>query len=189
LSHGERERASSIRHPVARNQFLRGRLMVRSILATLLNEAPHQLPIQPNADGKPKLDPALAPVHFNVSHTTGLLAVAVGWCELGIDVEAARHPDPAALVARYFSHEEQFQFFQLPNEMRPSAFLRGWTCKEALLKGTGTGVRDLQHCAVDLDPRCAPRVLRCPDSRSWQLHAWEFDSGISAALAVADIPD
>jgi phosphopantetheinyl transferase len=81
--------------------------------------------------------------------------------------------DIHGLVHRWFTKVEQQQFATLPAELLGEAFLRGWTCKEAVLKALGTGVRDLQNVSVDLDPRHPPSVLECPGSNCWQLGCWK----------------
>ena len=85
-------------------------------------------------------------------------------------------------VNRYFADEERTQFAALPDPLRRPAFLRGWTCKEALLKGIGSGVRDLRNCAVCLDPDAPPRVLRSPQP-GWRLATWtEVEIGVAVAV-------
>jgi len=104
---------------------------------------------------------------------------------VGVDVE--RHSstrDLPGLVKRYFTPEENEQFHVLPDDSKPTAFLRGWTCKEAILKGIGCGVRELANCCVDLDPTRPPRVLRSPAGCGmWELTTWEVSPGIVAAVA------
>ena len=154
-------------------------MTVRSLLAVTLGCQPREVPITVSPDGKPEADG----VHFNVSHTAGLVAVAVGTVPVGIDVEAAdAGRDIAGLVNRFFATEEREQFARLPEPLRMTAFLRGWTCKEALLKGIGSGVRDLQNCAVCLDPEQPPRVLRSPTA-GWNLTTWAVGE-IGVAVAV-----
>lgn len=179
LSPDELARLHRTSHPAAREHFRRGRLTVRSVLAVTLGCHPRQVPISVGADGKPETDG----VHFNVSHTAGLVAVAVAGVPIGIDVES---PDPrrdvVGLVNRYFATEEREQFAGLAEPLRRPAFLRGWTCKEALLKGIGSGVRDLQNCAVCLDPDAPPRVLRSPQP-GWRLATWtEGEVGVAVAV-------
>lgn len=179
LSPDELARLHRTNHPAAREHFRRGRLAVRSLLAVALGCHPCEVPIATGAYGKPEA----AGVHFNVSHTAGVVAVAVAPTPVGIDVEAADpRRDFAGLVHRFFADEERQQFVRLPEPLRRRAFLRGWTCKEALLKGIGSGVRDLQNCAVCLDPDAPPRVLRSPQP-GWRLATWT-DGDIAAAVAV-----
>lgn len=183
LSADELDRYHRTRHPAAREHFRRGRLAVRSLLAVTLGCHPREVAFAVSADGKPLCDG----VHFNVSHTAGLVAVAVGPVPVGIDVETTdAGRDIAGLVNRFFAPEERAQFAALPERLRRSAFLRGWTCKEALLKGIGSGVRDLQNCAVCLDPDAPPRVIRSPDA-GWHLTTWQ-EGEIGVAVAARGDP-
>jgi len=188
LTDAERQRADRTRHPRAQAQFLRGRTILRAALGSVLRIAPNTVPLVVTPDGKPVLDPqaGLPALHFNVSHTDGAAVFAVSPVPVGVDVERHRDGrDLLGLVSRFFATEEREQFIELPDELRVSGFLRGWTCKEALLKGIGSGVRDLQNCAVELDPRCSPTVLRCPaGEHGWQLMCWQVSDEIAAAVAV-----
>jgi len=186
LSFDEQARAERISHIPTRNQFVRCRLLLRTLLASRLDCSPSAIAFTIAPDGKPHLANRADRHFFNVSHTEGLIAIAIGPRPLGIDVEVHRdHRDRAGLVDRYFAIEERQQYHALPEALKPAAFLRGWTCKEALLKGTGAGVRDLQNCAIDLDPRLPPRVLRHTDSQPWRLAILPTPNGIAGALALA----
>lgn len=180
----ELARLARTTHPKAREQFRRGRAVLRSALGLWLGVPPRSVPLVATADGKPVLD-GIDGKHFNVSHTDGVAVFALSEVAVGVDVE--RHSptrDLPGLVKRYFTPEENEQFHQLPHDAKPSAFLRGWTCKEAILKGIGCGVRELANCAVDLDPSCPPRVLRSPVG-VWELTTWGVADGVVAAVAVA----
>ena len=185
LSPTELARLHRTTHPIAREHFRRGRLTIRSLLAVALDCRPRDVPISVGADGKPETPG----IHFNVSHTTGVVAVAVAPVPVGIDVEAAdASRDIVGLVNRYFADEEREQFGRLPDSVRRPAFLRGWTCKEALLKGIGSGVRDLRNCAVCLDPDAPPRVLRSPQP-GWQLTTWRAgEIGVAVAVSGGQTP-
>jgi 4'-phosphopantetheinyl transferase len=125
--------------------------------------------------------PMASGIHFNMSHTEGVMVLAVGRGVVGIDVEVpATGRDIHGLVNRWFTEAERRQFAALPAAIQPEAFLRGWTCKEAVLKALGTGVRDLQNVSVDLDPRQPPRVLECPGSVRWELECWSVGEAHAA---------
>ena len=182
LSEYEQARAANIRHPLAHAQFLRGRVILRSALANWVNRTPAEIVIRLTTDGKPVLD--RAGVHFNMSHTAGFALFGIGPRPLGVDIETADPKrDCDGLMRRYFLPAEQEQYFRLPPTRRPEAFLRGWTCKEALLKAIGSGVRDLQNCRVNLNPDEAPAVFESPGTGSWILEAGEVKPGVAWAVA------
>ena len=83
-------------------------------------------------------------VHFSVSHSGRLVAVAFGESPLGIDLQqhkrrsyegdaTQRHKK---LASRYFHPQEQKLLEQDPWE----GFFRIWTAKESLVKRTGRGI-------------------------------------------------
>ncbi len=188
LTAAEVARAERYRHPAAREQFAASRTALRVILGGILGLPPRDVPIEVGPDGKPFVPPSPArpAVEFNVSHTAGLALVAVAGVPVGVDVEASRVvANAAGLVGRYFSRAEQAEFAALPDDVKAAAFLRGWTCKEAVLKGIGCGVRALDRCQVRLDPRLRAAVLAPAETAAgWQLVAWEPAAGFVAALAV-----
>ncbi len=179
----ELARLNRTTHAKAREQFRRSRAVLRSALGLWLDLPPQSVPLVATADGKPVLE-GIEGKHFNVSHTDGAALFALSVVPVGADVE--RHSptrDLPGLVKRYFTPEENEQFDGLPDDAKPAAFLRGWTCKEAILKGIGCGVRELANCCVDLDPTRPPRVLRSP-AGVWHLTTWEVSDGLAAAVAV-----
>jgi 4'-phosphopantetheinyl transferase len=133
-----------------RRRFARCRAALREILGALLNQSPASLRFRAVARGKPQLDQSdrteeQPPLRFNLSHSASLAAIAVcrGY-ELGIDLEQIRPIGEAErIVASFFSEAEQAEFATIPDEARPIAFLRGWTRKEAILKGFGVGIAGL----------------------------------------------
>ena len=182
LSETERARADSLRHPVALRQFVRGRAVLRSALALWLGVPPIDVPIRISPDGKPYIDSV--GVHFNASHTAGFALFGISRRVIGVDIETADPKrDADGLVRRFFTPEEQAEYFRLAEARRPAAFLRGWACKEALLKAIGTGVRDLQNCAVAIDADAPPAVLFAPGGVRWHLEAGEIAEGVAWAVA------
>ena len=64
--------------------------------------------------------------------------------ELGVDLERVRPIGEAQrIVESYFSPGEQAEFAAIGEEDKELAFLRGWTRKEAILKGLGIGLAGL----------------------------------------------
>ncbi len=178
LNQRERDRLSTIRHPLTRFHFQRGRTMLRTMLARHLGGNPSDIPLTVNFHGKPVL--ADHSLHFNVTHTEGLLAFVIGHSPVGIDAERTQSKrDLPGLVNRYFSTTEQAQFASLPVELQSAAFLRGWTCKEALLKAIGTGMRDVQNCTVELDPRDPAKVI---DPTGWKVLTMNHGENIAVAV-------
>ncbi len=185
LSESELARRGRTTHPGAKYQFERGRVILRSALGRWIGLAPKEVPIRLSADGKPMLDSPFENFYFNVSNTEGFIAFVFSNGPVGIDVERHRPGrDLPGLVKRYFTPEEARQFESLPAELREGAFLRGWTCKEAVLKGIGCGVRELSNCEVELDPRLPPRAKKLPhEAGEWGLQCWSIAAGLEMAVA------
>ena len=96
------------------------------------------------AHGRPAIEgPAGAPaLHFNLSHTRGLVACAVGREPLlGVDVEAIDRTAASTRIAeRFFAPSEVDALRRLPPEEQRERFFRFWTLKESYIKATGLGL-------------------------------------------------
>jgi 4'-phosphopantetheinyl transferase len=184
LTPGEHARAVRFRLPHVRDQFVRTRALLRVLLGRYLGCPAVAVPIEPNPDGKPVV--AGGGVEFNVSHTEGLAVFAVADRPVGVDVEVVREiATMDDLVERFFAPRERELYRSLPAELRRTGFFRGWTCKEAVLKGIGCGTRDLDRCVVDLDPRRTPHIVGPPDIASgWVVESWVPEPGYVAAVAL-----
>lgn len=189
LTDAERARAAGYKMESIREQFARCRGWLRLILGSYLSCTARDVSIETGPDGKPVLADR-SNLHFNVAHSAGWALIGVAPRPIGIDLERVRDLESAAaLVARYFSPEEQRAFAALPDERRREAFFRGWTCKEAVLKGIGAGMRGIERCVVELDPEREPRVLALDpalSSETWRLKVWPAGSDLMAALAVPE---
>ena len=95
---------------------------------------------------------------FNLSHTAGMVACAVGLgCDLGVDVEPiGRDHDHDGLARRFFTRLEADRLARTPRRARARRFISIWTCKEAVTKTLGTGLRmPLDSFSIDLT---GPRI-------------------------------
>lgn len=187
LTPDERDRAERYRSGAVREQFILGRGLLRRLLAGYLRTTPHAVPITYILNGKPVL--AGSPLHFNVTHTHGLALIAVAPRRVGVDVERVRPvPDADGLVGRFFSPAERAAYTDLPAELRPAAFFRGWVCKEAVIKAAGASVQYLDGFDVELDPCRPPAVLAIRHqvlaAEGWAVADWEPAPGFAAAVAV-----
>lgn len=138
----EAVRAQRFVHDDDRRRFLAGRALARSVLGSYLGCPPADVALALTAFGKPYLCRRGGPdLRFNLSHSGDLVALAVGvGDDVGVDVEAAAPDNADELVSIVLSEQERRAFERLPSALRPAAFLRCWTRKEALLKAAGTGL-------------------------------------------------
>jgi len=140
--------------------------------------------------GKPYA-PALAGLDFNLSHARdhALIAIARGQ-PLGVDLERIdRTLDAHELARRFFSKREADALGAVPDAQRGTAFLRLWTCKEAVLKALGAGISfGLDRVAFDLDATGAPTAIadvapEAGEAAGWQVSLLEPAAGFLGALA------
>lgn len=124
--------------------------MLQSVLVknNLINHA-DRVTFQRNEHGKPSLM-ELPHIHFNISHCSSAIAVAVGTKPVGIDVESFRMPSDGLL--RYTMNETEID--HIKQSAHPDQqFTLLWTKKEALYKYLGTGIRDgIPHLLQTIPP-------------------------------------
>ncbi len=188
----ERARALRYRIAQARDQFVVGRGLLRGFLGACLGVAPVAVPLAYLPSGKPVLPGADPHLHFNITHTEGVLVLVAARRRVGVDVERVRAmADAEGLVSRYFSAAEAGAFRALPEGDRPVAFFRGWTCKEAVIKAAGATVGCLADFDVELRPTRPPRVnaVRSPHlaGLGWALTEWAAHDNATVALAVEGV--
>jgi 4'-phosphopantetheinyl transferase len=110
--------------------------ILRDLLAAYLNLDPDAVGIERDHRGKPHLArPVETGLQFNLSHSGGYLAVALGLRDvLGVDIEGSPRNRPwLALAQRYFADEEYQALSLLPPDRLAAAFLQLWSCKEAVV--------------------------------------------------------
>jgi 4'-phosphopantetheinyl transferase len=130
-------------------------------------------------------------LRFNVSHSSDLALIAVSWGrELGVDIEHLRPITEAdRIVASFFTPSELTEFASFAPEEKALAFLRGWTRKEAILKGLGIGITGLAaeyetgFGTTELAPSFTPARPRS-QVNEWQLWEAAPRAVFVAALAV-----
>lgn len=167
------------RHARARLLQLLGRYAGTEVPALQLGE-----------HGKPFLPEPRFP-QFNMSHGGQCVLFAFSrQQELGVDVDAlARRHAPLELARRFFAQEEADALERLDGAAQGPAFMRLWTCKEAVLKALGLGLSfGLQRLRFELDSEGRAGGLQAIDAAAgameeWQLHRFEPAPGHAAAVA------
>jgi 4'-phosphopantetheinyl transferase len=191
LDDEERRQAQRFHFAQHRRRFTVRRGMLRLVLARHTGMAPENLRFLHGAAGKPALArPDGDTLRFSASSSGGLGAVALTrGRELGLDLEQVRPIDDRDLIAASeFSAEENDWLQRLPEAERLAAFYRLWTCKEAYLKGKGTGLTvPLDDFAIS-PGRATPRLvwsnLDGADPERWTLQPLTLAPGFAACLAV-----
>ena len=179
LSPDERKRADRLLIADKRRQFVAARAGLRRILGGYTGRPPEALTFAAQADGKPFLVDESG-WEFNLTHSEDSALVAVAHRQVGIDLERERPlPDLQHMAEIAFSPQEQADLRALPAEVRPRAFFRTWTRKEALLKGHGGGFR-LAH-TFSLPVTDQPLTMTVGH---WLITDVEIGPAFVAALAV-----
>ncbi len=199
LDEAERARAVRFVRPRDRRRFIICRGALRQVLGQLVGGPPAAITLRFGPGGKPELAGPCPPgnvpsLRFNVTHSDDMALIAVSLDrELGVDLERLRTISEAArIVESYFTAAEQAQFAAFEESSRASAFLRGWTRKEAILKAKGVGLAGLAASyetmfgTTELTGKFS-QASPLPRIGEWRL--WEASprEGYFAALAVQDV--
>jgi 4'-phosphopantetheinyl transferase len=152
ISPDERVRHDRFVFAADRRLFLQTRGMVRTMLSRYTGVPPESCTFDVAPGGRPSLSGAAAAagIDFNVSHTRGLIALAVasnvratdehGLTRIGIDVEGIERPWLEGVPDRFFAPAEAAALEALPPAARQVRFYEYWTVKEAYLKARGLGL-------------------------------------------------
>jgi len=191
LSSEEIERAERVRFEEDRRRQLLTRIMLRTVLSRYRPVRPEAWTFVADAHGKPRIgnlgtDAGLA---FNLSHTRGLIVVAVTASgAVGIDVEML-HRRAIGRWHKVLGPQEQRSLAGLEGDALRERFWEHWTFKEAYAKARGLG-RFLPFSQLAFDLETPGRVafdaapmLREP-AGPWTFAQWHPAPGCLVALCV-----
>ena len=85
-------------------------------------------------------------IHWSISHKTRYVCGVVAPLPIGIDIERVR--DFSAGLYQKTATDEEWALADMQSDA-VMAFFRYWTAKEAVLKATGIGIKDLLKCRVN----------------------------------------
>lgn len=132
----EQRRVAALRRaPDRRNRRLAYAALFR-LLHRHSGVAPDRIRLARNRWGKPEavLPEGAATIHANLSHSDGCVLVAIAPCPVGVDVEAVRPLDIAAINRSVFPEDAPAV------ADTPEVFYPAWTAREAALKALGAGL-------------------------------------------------
>ncbi len=157
LDRGERERAARFRIAADRREFVAAHALLRTMLTCHSGVPPSAWRFSVDANGKPSIDPNVGPheLQFNLSHTRGLVAVALASRgAVGVDVEEIDEAKADLAIAEaYFARSEVEMLRKAPPTERARCFFRLWTLKVAYIKAIGKGLSaPLNSFAFTLEP-------------------------------------
>nr|GMD86800.1 4'-phosphopantetheinyl transferase HetI [Ipomoea batatas] len=153
LSASEKENVLRLHGDEHRKAALLARALVRTTVARYQINShvdPRSLKFRKNIHGKPEVEWQHSdhwvppPLHFNISHTTSLIACGVTVdSPIGIDVEENRRTvknNILNLARRYFSEHEYKVLCSIgDSQVQHQEFIKLWTLKEAYVKALGIG--------------------------------------------------
>jgi 4'-phosphopantetheinyl transferase len=189
MSMAERDRFDRFRHDQGRVMFALGRLMARTLVGRALGVSPDAWAWREGPHGRPEVAHDHCDVHFNVSHSAGLVLCAIArGRQVGIDVEDLARPRPNwALVERYCSPAEADDIRQ-HGDRWPEQFLKYWTLKEAYLKARGVGISvplaEISFAEIGAGPTFAAKVGPAP---SFAFHLFQPSARHLAAVAAETV--
>lgn len=163
-----------------RRRYLVTRAMVRTVLSRYVAIAPEAWTFSTNDYGCPAIvNPQAADLAFNLSHTQGLIVLAVTRGRaIGVDVENVRAREISIDIAgRFFAPEEVTALRTVPAEKQQDRFFEYWTFKESYIKARGMGLslpldKFSFHYAGDRDVAIAIDPELGDDAARW--HFWQF---------------
>jgi len=188
LSPAEHARAARFGTAALARRYVVGRGSLRWVLGQATGLAPAGVALERGVRGRPRL--AFGGPDFNVSHT--LDVALIGVCEregvrVGVDLEhGERKLNHAGLARKFLTAGEQRALGGLSADEHRRAFLRAWTCKEAMSKATGEALgAPLRSMEVKLSPALAvadgPPPYRPGD---WQLLEAAVPPGFIGTVAL-----
>lgn len=188
LNDEERARAARFAFEEDREAYVAAHGLLRVELSRRVALAPQDWRFGVGAHGKPYLLDPPRDLRFNMSHTRGMVAVALAeGVDVGVDVEPSdRRAESMKLAKRFFAPEEVALLAGVEGEARRDMFFAIWTLKEAVVKATGQGLsRALDSFSIALDP---PRVtMRDGSPLEWSAAHWRSGSFHFALAAQASV--
>lgn len=192
LAPDEHARLERITHAGAREGFLGGRWLARTLLSKCApGVAPSAWQLEAGPNGKPRVvgPDAAPPLWFNIAHTAGFAVAAVSAdVNVGVDAERITRPTQTdRLVERYFGPDEQAWLASLPDAERQRRFFDVWVLKEAAIKLKG-GTLGEDIGRIQVLPGVGP-VNLAPQVEGATFRRWLFDDVVFALAIEADGAD
>ena len=193
LDREELNRADRYRFAADRATYVAAHVLARFMLSEVTGISTRAWRFVTGEFGKPALAADFREwnLHFNISHTRGLVACAIARHEVGVDVERSDRTIDLDIARRYFAPEEVRILHSLPKPQQIDTFFRFWSLKEAFIKATGEGLsRPLDSFSFAFEPaRVAFHAERnnrpgCDDPAEWRFWEWHPANDCVAALAI-----
>jgi len=141
LSDIELEKASKFRFLEDQHRYIVTHATLRTILGSYLKTEPAEIEFISNDFGKPSLSEKYERIHFNLSHSKGISALAFSTkSEIGIDIERIEPKFDFEMIANSHFSKAENHFLHAEKMESRNRFYTLWTRKEAFLKAVGIGI-------------------------------------------------
>jgi len=117
-------------------------------------------------------------IHWSISHKTRYVCGVVAPLPIGIDIERVRDFSEGLFQKTATAREWALADMETDAVM---AFFRFWTAKEAVLKATGIGIKDLLKCRVQQIVDDRHLQIRY-DDRDWLIEHFFFDDHVASIV-------
>ena len=204
LSAAELDRARRFRSADQAHQHRLAHWLKRTVLSRYAPWiSPRDWRFDTGSHGKPRIvrDQAAAGLAFNLSHATGMIALAVTRSQtlvapdlLGVDVEVVARRTSLDIARRFFAPDEVRALACLPPSARHARFFMLWTLKESYIKARGLGLAiPLGDFAFSFDVEGAISFRPDPDAGVapdvWRFAQTGLPSGHALAVGLAAASD
>jgi len=170
-----------------RREYIAAHALCRVMLSTFSKTPARDWQFEAGPHGRPEISGGVGNLRFNISHTRGLVCVAVTQGDdIGADVEWTGRNNQFDDIARAkFSKPEVAQLANLQEFEKTKVFFSFWTLKEAYIKAIGKGLAEpLDGFAFSLDPVKIEFLNGQDDPQSWHFELFEPAPEYLCALAV-----
>ncbi|MFL0798506.1 MAG: 4'-phosphopantetheinyl transferase superfamily protein [Cellvibrionaceae bacterium] len=142
LSEHEKRRVRRFHFDSDRYTYFVSHYALRIILAKYLQCTAAEITFEEGEFGKPEISHPKTSLRFNLSHTDGLIAIALcDTIDCGVDVESTHKVRKLQDLAEHaFSAQEYESLIALSDEEQITRFYEYWTLKEAYIKAVGRGI-------------------------------------------------
>jgi len=195
MTQEERERWKRYRFERDQTLHLVARALIRTTLSRYESVPPEAWRFAAGERGRPYISAPESQLHYNVSHTMGLVALAVSREEeVGIDVEGVSSERVRReLCERVFSADEVAELYALPTGAQSERFFDLWTLKESYIKARGLGLAiPLHSFGFRLAPGMPPEIRIAPDLEdnpsTWSFQQWTPTDSHRLAVALRRRP-
>lgn len=179
----EQQRYQTINRDARRREWLTGRALACEALASTLGHV-EAAALRSNPGGG--LVYKAAPLHLSLSHSHGLVTLALAPVPVGVDLERVQPRGLVKRVAEIFTAAETACITRAHGQRRLELFYRHWTLKEAYCKAAGVPLGTaLREAEFDLE-RGACHLPASSPTGGWQFLSARLADHWYVALAVQD---